>query len=137
MQQGYFYSIPSLEQAVATAGLFVSLCTIQTPSNAVSASGQVDYGDWTNVAGLVNIPCMLSAQVPIRPDDTAMVRLKDEIDVLGKRHVLLNAYYPAVKQEYVALIDGVRYMIYAVEHDSQHSQTRMSVRYWTQGGTPT
>ena len=133
MTQGFFYSIPSLQQYATTANLYPSLCTMKVPTNSTDPLGQVDRTDLTPVAGLVNIPCAMASQVTYRPDASATMRTQQEIDNKGERHLLLNAYYPAVSQTQIAQVDGVLYEVMAVERDSQlASQTRLSVRYWVQ-----
>jgi hypothetical protein len=126
-----------MPQAVAT-GLFLSLCTIQ--QRAISAGepktdvlGQVDLSgpDYTTVAGLANIPCQIAVQKTSAPDMAAVVRREQQYDTRADKHVLLNAYYPAILQQHIAIVDGVTYEIMAVENDSQQQMTRLAVRVFT------
>ena len=132
MRQGIFWDPTEPLALVNDAGLFISLCTIQERTGAVNSMGQVDMTTWVNVSGLVNLPCMMSVQVPLRPDASAQTRRVEEIDSLGHRHVLIDGWYPQILQSQTAVIDSARYEIFAVESDSQKTQTRLAVRYWVQ-----
>ena len=115
---------------VVATGVLASICTIQSPSQTASASGQPNLGVWTNVSGLVNLPCMFAPLLP----DSARTMIQDEIknmeytEEMTVFHVLLNGYYPQVLQVYRAVIDGNPYDILGVESDSQKQMTRLAVR---------
>jgi len=132
MNQSLTYEFDQVMAQATSAGTFVSKATFQTRTNTTSAAGQVDLTDWNNVAGLVNIPCMLSVESVFRPNQAAVVRNPNDWKTLGLLHLLLNGYYPGALQQYTVLVDGNRYEIMAVEFDSQKQQTRLGVRYYTQ-----
>lgn len=134
MYQGLALDLSATLSAVEQAGLFVSVCTIQTRNNTVTAGsgGQIDLTDWSDVSGLVNIPAMLAVSVNLRPDQGATLRKSQEFDQMAKKHCLLDGYFPAILQQYSAVVDGTRYEIMAVEPDSQKVMTRMALRLWSQ-----
>ena len=121
-------------------GLFVSLCTLQTPSGTFTLSGAPD-GLYNNVAGLVNIPCTAPPPAESRVQATT-VRDLAEITASELHHVLLAGYYPSVDLgwrgegadatgPWRALIDGWAYEIMGVESDSQSQMTRLMVKLTT------
>ncbi len=117
--------------AVEDAELFSSVCTIQSPSQAPDALGQPNLASWTDVPGLVNIPCMKSPLLPgsarsTAGDETKAVNLTEE---MSESHVLLDGYFPNILQRYRAVIDGEPLDILGVESDSQKIMTRMAVRF--------
>jgi len=131
MRQDLTYEFLSVMPTARQAGAMISTATFQQRTNTVSSTGQPDLADWVNVAGLVNIQCQLSVQSAFRPDQGGVRRMPMEFDTINLRHLLLGSYYPAVLQQYTVLVDGTRYEIMAVEHDSTHNQTRCAVRIYT------
>ena len=134
--------VPNLDlasaiQAVATAGLMVSVCNIWSrPTNGdgspvVDSSGQVDIVNLVPVSGLQNIPCMDSVQSPFRPNDGAVIRGAQQFDTLAEKHILLNGYYPTILQQYIAEVDGNYLEIFAVEPDSQFTMTRIAAKEYS------
>lgn len=117
--------------AVEDAGLFSSVCTIQSPSQAPDALGQPDLAAWTDVAGMVNIPCMKAPIVAGSVRSTAADEVKGAnwTEEMSGSHVLLDGYFPLIEQRYRAVIDGVALDILGVEPDSQKIMTRMAVRF--------
>jgi hypothetical protein len=109
-----------------------SLTTIQQQLNIVDPLGQTDQADWVNVPGLVNIPSMLAVFRPATPDKAAEIRMPLSIDTSNYRHNLLNGYYPVILQKNRAVVDGTVYDVFAVEHDSQHTMTRLALRIYQQ-----
>lgn len=147
MEQGLGFDLGLALTTVEQAGLFVSLCSIKRrPATAGEPTtdplGQVDTvpADYTPVAGLQNIPAMLSVW-RMKPDQAAVNRLEDRYDTLAERHCLLDGYFPdggvfpadpkAIFQRDLAVIDGGTYEIMAVEPVSQKSFTRLAVRSFT------
>ena len=147
MQQGLGFDLGLALTTVEQAGLFSSLLSIKRrPSTGgeptVDPIGQVDSvpADYTAVAGLQNIPCMLAVN-RMKPDMAAVQRLEDRFDTLQERHCLIDGYFPdgavfpadplAIYQRDLAIIDGGTYEIMAVEPVSQHSFTRLAVRILT------
>lgn len=133
MNQNIIFDLQETVDTVKTLGLFVSLCTIQRRANppAVDASGWPDYTGYSNVVGLVGIPCMAAVEATAKPDKYGVVRAMDKFEVQAYYHILLNGYYPAILQRDLAILDGVSYMVEAVESDSQGVMTRLAVRRWT------
>ena len=127
-----------MAEAVAT-GLFVSLATLQYPSADYDSAGAFN-GTWTNVSGLVDIPCTAP------PKSTSDIqatenRALQEIVSAEWHHVLLDAWYPQIDQGWRGdgdppgawriLIDGFPYEIAGVESDSQMQMTRVTAKLTT------
>lgn len=131
MYQGIQADIDAVMVEAVATGLFVSLCTIQQPDGIVDPAG-APSGDFVDVSGLVNIPCM---NAPLDDGSIAATEAKEleEIASKGFKHILLNGYYPQatpddqIPTNWRAIIDSVTYDILGVEHDSQHQMTRMEV----------
>jgi cytochrome bd-type quinol oxidase subunit 1 len=121
-----------MPQAVAT-GLFVSLCTAQAPAGTKTPYGQPD-GTFSNVAGLVNIPCMDSVLATGTIEATEVKELQD---IMSKafRHVVLNGWYPqfipGAAIGWRVIVDGIVYDLLGAEQDSQSSQTRLKLQLVT------
>jgi len=130
MNQSLSYEFPQPIILAAQSGAMISLCTFQQRTDTQDALGQVDLQDWVDVTGLVGIPCIKSAYRPSAPDKGATMRTDSAIDTSSYRHVLLNGYYPAVLDQYQAVVDGTAFEIFAVEHDSQNTMTRLVVRLY-------
>jgi hypothetical protein len=130
MNQGLAYEISDVMTEAGLTGLDVSLCTIQAPSgNFVNG---VPDGNYTNVAGLVNLSCMdappsLTA-LRAHENDTAPEVVKE-----ADRHVLLFGFYSQFEGQnwgavkWRAIIDGVTYALVGAEYDSQRTQVRLSL----------
>ncbi len=135
MQQNLTYELNQVMPQAVETGLFPSLCTFQDRSGGdnptVDALGQVDLAtsDYQNVPGLINIPCMISAVSTMRPQMEGG-RTQEYNFEAPSRHILLNDYYPAVLQRFLAIVDGVAFEITpgGVEPDSQSQMTRLIVR---------
>lgn len=135
MNQGLQYEINAVMPAAVVTGLFPSLCTFQDRAGAATPVldplGQVDLADadYENVAGLVDIPCMIAAVSQLKPLLEGG-RTQEYNFEAPQRHILLNDWYPQVLQRYLAIVDGVTYSITpgGVESDSQQQQTRLTVR---------
>jgi hypothetical protein len=132
MNQSLSYEFPEPIALAIESDALSSLTTIQQRTNAVDTLGQVDLADWTDIPGLINIQSMLAVFRPATPDKAAMMRRPEEIDTSNYRHNLLNGYYPSILQQHRAIVDGIPYEMYAVEHDSQHTMTRLALRIYTQ-----
>ena len=133
-------AIAQVMPAAVASGLFVSLFTAQEPVPTIGPTGAVEF-DYTDVAGLVNIPCMAPPESPGSITATEVLAL-EEITASELHHVLLNGYYPALdagwrgensdgKGAWIARIDGFNYEISGVESDSQSTQTRVRVKLAT------
>jgi len=133
MNQSLTYEFGQVIPIVEQADLFVSQCTIQARTGAVSTTGQPDLTDWVNVAGLVNIPCRKAIQRPYNPNQQATVRAPQQFETQTQFHLLLDGYFPQIIQANQAVVDGVPYEIMAVESDSENNvMTRLALRVWTQ-----
>ena len=133
MYQGIAYDIEAVMQETVLSDLFVSLCSIQAPSENQTAGGEPD-GQYVPVAGLQDIPCTSGPLSQIRISANEVKSL-EEIMALAPRHVLLNTYYPQIeagwRDGWQAVVDGMVYDIMGAESDSQGQMTRLSVRVAT------
>ncbi len=135
MLQTIAYPISQVRPAVTQAGLDVSLATFQSLDSAQGSTGN-PVGTYTNVAGLVDIPCM---DAPLAPGTISALEAKAlaEIESKGIRHVSLDNYYPAVvagwPEGWRCIIDGITYDLIGAEADSQNSQTRVKLQIVTVG----
>lgn len=114
---------------VLATGLLVSSATIQQPSGTLTDSGAPD-GQYTNVTGLVGIPC-ISAPERMKSVGASEQRTEKQITDENANHVLLGGYYPTLeagwRNGWRAVIDGTDFDIQGVESDSQGVMTRMKV----------
>jgi hypothetical protein len=127
-----------MAQAVAS-GLFVSFATLQKPTGNLTPDGAPD-GTFTNVAGLVNIPCMDAVLAPGNIEATEAKEL-EEIMAKSYRHITLNGYYPqcfttsagesGAPKGWRVIVDGVIYDLLGAEPDSQATQTRLKCQIVT------
>ena len=135
MLQNLQYAISQVRPAVTKAGLDVSLATFQSLDTAQGPTGN-PVGIYTDVAGLVNIPCM---DAPLAPGTISALEAKAlaEIESKGIRHVSLDGYYPAVvagwPEGWRCIVDGLTYDLIGAEADSQNSQTRCKLQLVTVG----
>ncbi len=123
--------------AVEDAGLFVSLCTIQSPSQAPDALGQADLTNWTDVSGMVGIACMASPLTINRPSTSDEIQANSYTAEMDTFHVLLDGFYPTIRQRYRAVISGGPFDvataldIMGAESDSQGIMTRLACRRYS------
>lgn len=122
--------IAAVMPAAIDTGLFPSLCTFRSPSGVLTDSGAPD-GLYVDIAGLVAIPCT-APPVSTARLQASEIRSMAEILATEPHHVLLAGYYPAARAAWLggaqAVIDGLAYTVMGVEHDSQKTMTRVSVR---------
>jgi hypothetical protein len=125
------YTLDAVMPTALATGLFDSLCTIQQPDGVLIQAGQPS-GNFINVAGLVNLPCMAPPKSDARVTATE-VKTEQDIQSFSDLHVLLNAWYPQIEEGvadgWKAVIDGQQYDITGAESDSQGRMTRMVVRF--------
>jgi hypothetical protein len=125
------YTLPEVMPAAIATGCFDSLCTIQAPDGILIDAGQPS-GNYVNVAGLVNIPCMAPPMSEARLQATE-IRAMDDIQAFAPLHVLLNAWYPQIKENvangWIAIVDGEVLTLLGAESDSQRQMTRLAVRF--------
>jgi hypothetical protein len=132
MNQSLSYELANVIPTVLASGLQASLCTIQQLAGGVDPrSGQPNLDNWVNVAGLVNLPAMLSVLSTLRPDGAGVKRQPDQFDITGIRHLFLGGNYKGqIDRTMQAIVDGNTYEIMSVEFDSQSTQTRLGIRFW-------
>lgn len=125
-------AIPDVMPLARNSGLFVSLCTIQQPSGTLIDAGQPS-GNYTNVAGIVNIPCTAPPEYTGERLSANQTRMQDDVQTFAPRHVLLSGFFPAIQvgvsQGWIAVIDGNVYTLLGAESDSQSQMTRLRVRF--------
>lgn len=128
--QGLGYMLAGVMPQARATGLFVSLCTLQQPDGILIGAGQPS-GVYTDVTGLVDIPCMAAPTGDSRITSSEEKTL-DDTQVFSPMHVLLDDYYPSISQGVVdgwrAVIDDVNYDLLGSENDSQAKMTRLIVR---------
>jgi hypothetical protein len=109
------------------AGQFPSLCTIQDVPGTLNAIG-APVTTFTNVSGLVDIPCKNAPPSNASIIGSDELRLADRTDEKQERHVLLSGYYPQIQMKMRAVIDGAPFNIIGVQSDSMSTQTRLQVQ---------
>lgn len=143
VNQSLQYEIDAVMPETNYAGYFTSLCTIQAPNGTINPDG-TPSGGYSNVAGLVDIPCRSAVPSTARVQATE-VRELQEILSKGLRHILLNQCFtgaPAIDGGnenqagwsglgYVAVVDGVTYEILGAENDSAAQMTRLELQLAT------
>jgi hypothetical protein len=129
MNQSLSYELDAVMPAVIATGLLVSLFTAQSPSTDLGGTGAPD-GTYTNVLGLVDIPC---TSPPASEGRILATEMKSVIEVVSSEfhHVLLDSWYPLLdagwRQGWRCTIDGYTFDIKGVESDSQMKMTRVAV----------
>ncbi len=131
MNQSIDYEIQNAMITAIDTTFFISRITIQLPDGSVSGSG-IPSNTYVDVAGLVDIMCMDAVPSPTTILATE-TRVPSDISTRGVRHIMLDGYYPdaipAWQQGARAVVDGVTvYDITGVQHDSQHTQTRLHLQ---------
>lgn len=126
------FSLADVLAAVQAAGLFISNGTVQAPAQTLNGIGQVDLSTWANVAGLTGIGCMRAPEglMSSRFRSTEY-KTANETAEMTPFHILLNGYYPAIMQRYRFVCDGEPLDIIGIEHDSQHTMTRLLCRSYS------
>ena len=127
-------------KAVKAMGLMKFLCTIKTPPEVRDAVGRrsADADDWNILAGHENITCFASPSIIPRVTASKEDKMSDWIGERTELHVLLDTYYPAIRQSYRATISHTvgtdtfttDFDILGVEKDSQLTMTRMAVQVY-------
>ena len=130
MQQTIDYAVSQIMPQAQLAGTFTSLATFQSLDGGQGPTGNPP-GTYTNVAGLVNIPCM-DAPPSIARVQATEVKAVSEIMSKGMRHVLLDRCFPDAinwsSYGYRCIVDGVTYDLLGAENDSQLTQTRLDMQ---------
>jgi hypothetical protein len=120
-----------MPQAYA-GGWFPSLATLQTlPTLPQGPTGNAVATEWTNVEGVVNIPCKDAPPSLARVQATE-VKAVEEIMAKGLRHVLLNQCFTDAPNWAAMtarmIIDGLTYEVLGAENDSNLIQTRVDLQ---------
>jgi hypothetical protein len=126
VNQSLTLELDGIMAAALATGLFVSSCTItELPSPITLGPSGAPTDAYVNVTGMVGIQCM---KAPLMVNNLKMddeTRRVEHILTEADEHVLLASYYPLITTKNRAVIDGVDYIIMAVEHDSQGKMTRL------------
>ena len=138
MYQGIAEQFAEVLQEVVALGLMaLATCTIQQPNLTQDSDGAPLSYPPTNVAGLIDIPCM---QAVLSAGAIQATEVKDLAEIMNKnlKHVLLNGWYPQILSTQWALINildasgnvlfSITMDILGVESDSQTSQTRLKLQ---------
>ena len=138
MNQSLAYELNQVMPVAVETSLFSSLVTFRDRAGgdnpSTDALGQVDLAnaDYVDVIGLIDIPCIFSMRGTFKPDSGGGNRGPEYFEEHQNKWLLLNDYYPAVLQRFLAVVDAITYEITpgAVEHDSQEQMTRLAVRLY-------
>jgi hypothetical protein len=132
MLQSLDYDLSQAATEAFESGLLSATCTIQTPTGGVTSSGAPN-NTWSPVAGLTAIACQCAVPSANAVQATEAKALM-EIMARQIRHVLLDGFYPALKQlkdagQVQALItlpgdSTYTYEVLGAEDDSQGQMTR-------------
>lgn len=121
-----------MPQAMA-GGWFPSLATLQTLVQDQGPTGN-PTGAWSNVAGVVNIPCK-DAPPSIARVQATELKVVAEIMAKGLRHVLLNQCFVDAPMwagmTARMTVDGITYEVLGAENDSDLVQTRVDLQLVT------
>lgn len=107
---------------------FPSSVTIQDYTVVRTATGAETR---TYAALYTNLPCAIAPnqmspeEAEFHRNDFTRMRIQP---VIHSHHCTIRGYFPAIGAEMRATSGGVTYDIVAVEHDSQHTMTRLRMR---------
>lgn len=107
---------PEEIRAAVPAEVFNRTVTFQQQSQTVSSAGEITDNAWSDVAGLVNIPCFIEP-IYLGGAERGKQVVFDQIYVKYRYTVMLNGFYPAIEERYRAVINGAIYVIEAVDSD--------------------
>lgn len=133
MLQTIAFATGTLMSHAQLPGTFASLATFQSPDSGQGSTGNPP-GTYSNVAGLVNVPCMDAPPSMARIQAT---EVKEVAEILSKglRSVLLNQCFTDAPnwsgKAYRVLVDGVAYDLLGAENDSQGVMTRCNLQLVT------
>lgn len=120
----------SIAQVMPTAistGLAISTITIQEPSGTIDAAGAPD-GLYVDVAGLVSLKCMMSAEFTQERMAADELKALAEVAEMQIKHVWMTGWFPQIVSHWRAVVDGLGHDILGVEWDSQKQMTRLKVQ---------
>lgn len=109
----------------------MSLFTALQPPTGQGPTGNI-VGDWTPIAGLVDIACTAP---PIRVGriEANEDRKPDSIMAMESKWVLLSGWYPQIRDGIAdgwrCTVDGVELIMLGAESDSQFTQTHIHVEF--------
>lgn len=130
MLQTVAYSLSQIMLQAQLPGIFPSLCTVQSPDTAQGPTGN-PAGTFSNVSGLVDIPCMDAPPSMARIQATE-VKVVEDIMSKGLRHVMLNQSFDDAPnwsgRGYRVVVDGIVYDLLGAENDSQEVMTRLDLQ---------
>lgn len=114
----------TITQTVKTAddfGYFPASCQLQS-----ATAPQDDYGDpieeWENTGS------PMKCRVEPRGDvSTGEVRRSDGTIAVDAKVISLDHYEPSATRKMQAVADGITWNILAVDHDAQHTRTKLTV----------
>jgi hypothetical protein len=107
------------------SGFLRSRCTIlQRTEPIVNAFGDQEAG-YPVLPGHDSIACSLAAKSGNTQEQASEVRTNNGIFVAEARHCILDGYYPLIKPEMIAVVDGVNYDIRGVVHSSIKAHTKL------------
>ncbi len=108
-----------------------SRCTIKTVNYTVTSSNQKLASSYSDVVGMVDIPCRLAPFIETRITDTERRTTQVETKQV-QRTCKLSGYYPQIDtRRMVAVIDAIVYSIRANEPDSESLSTRIRLEILT------
>jgi hypothetical protein len=124
------YPLSQIMPQAFAAGWFPSLATLQTLVQDQGPTGN-PTGAWSNVTGVVDIPCKDAPPSVARVQATEM---KDVAEILAKglRAVLLNQCFVDAPSwagmTARMVVDGITYEVLGAENDSELIQTRVGLQ---------
>lgn len=130
-QNARTYPLQRYQAESYNAGMYPSSGTLQqVPAAPQGATGNPS-GAWTDVSGVVNIPCRDAPPSTARVQATEM---KDVAEIMAKglRHVELNQcfidapFWAGVGSRFI--VDGITYEVLGAENDADLTQTRMDLQ---------
>lgn len=136
MYQLQTYNVQAVMPAALDTGLFTALATFQAPDGLLIGAGQPS-GNYADVAGYVNIPCMDAPTSIVRISADEKKSLP-EIESYNSSHILLGGFYPDIPSntQWRAVVTDAAgnvtyYDVDGAEADSQCQQTRVKVQVVT------
>ena len=109
----------------ATANLYPSLCTIESPANT-NVDGDIIEAPWTAVVGLVGLTCRVSPAGSGRENRTS-----DMVYSTTTHTITLAGRYTTILPHMRALVSGLYYDIEAITFDGDWIMTRLAARILT------
>jgi hypothetical protein len=135
MNQSITREIQSVMPTAYALGLFVSSASFFSPVQEQGPTGNL-IDSFSPIAGLQDIPCMNAPESLLGRVSSDETRRTPHIEAERFRHVLLNAYFPALDTGFTqgagmgwqATVDGTMYDFLGGEGDSQQQMTRCKLQ---------